>query len=96
MMLTRALLLLLAMMTGLSAAQAAENVRPIRGAPSLSAALAQVRVVTAELAEKREICVFARFNLIDQFVSAITDTPLPSECEAPIAPRTYKADRARE
>ncbi len=96
MMLTRALLLLLVMMTGLSAAQAAESARPIRGATDLSAALAQVRVVTAELAEKRDICAFARFNLIDQSVAAIANVPLPSPCRAPIVPRTYRADRTRE
>jgi hypothetical protein len=68
----------------------------MRGVPGLSAALAQTRVVTAELAAKRSICVFAHVNQIDRFVAVIKDNALALSCDAPIAPRTYQADRARE
>ena len=95
-MLKRALLLLLAMMTGLSVAQAAENVRPVHGAPGLSAAMAQTRVVTADKAAQRSVCAFSDINQIDHFdVTASKDFwVVPNG--APIAPRTYRADRARE
>ncbi len=95
MMLTRALLLLLVMMTGLSPAQAAENARPVRGTLSLSAALAQTRVVAAELVEKRNVCDFARVNQIDQFVTALVGNDLAPALAVPLAPRTYPSDRAR-
>lgn len=96
MMLTRALLLLLVMMTGFSTAQAAETVRPIGSTASLSAALAHTRIVTAELAEKRNICHFVCINRIDQFVTETANAGLASTREVPLAPRTYLADRARE
>jgi hypothetical protein len=96
MMLTRALLLLLAMMTGLSAAQAAENVRPVHGAPGLSAAMAQTRVVTAEKAAQRSVYAFSSISQIDHFDAAASKYLWVVPNDAPIAPRTYRADRARE
>lgn len=95
MMLTRALLLLLVMMAGFSPAHAADNMRPVRGTLSLSAALAQTRVVAAELVEKRHVSEFIRVNSIDQFVAALVGNELASAPNAPRAPRTYLADRAR-
>lgn len=95
-MLTRAFLLLLAMMTGLSAAQAAGTVRPICGAPGLSAAMAHTRVVTAEKAAQRNVCAFASAGRIDQFdTSGVAQFTIRFD-GSPIVPRTYRADRARE
>jgi hypothetical protein len=96
MMLTRAFLLLLAMMTGLSAAQAAENVRPVHGAPGLSAAMAQIRVVTAEKAAQRSVCAFSSISQIHHFDATASKHFWVVPNDAPIAPRTYRADRARE
>ena len=95
MMLTRAFLLLLVMMAGFSPAHAADNTHAARGALSLSAALAQTRVVAADLVEKRNICELARTNRIDQFVAALVVGAVAPASRAPMAPRTYLADRAR-
>jgi hypothetical protein len=94
-MLTRAFLLLLAMMTGLTASQAAERIRPEQGASALSAMLAKPSASASVRAETRQaifraavcakVCAFA--SVIDR-----VDQPYYS---APIAPRTYLADRSR-
>ncbi len=96
MMLTRALLLLLAMMTGLSAAQAAESARPVHGTPGLSVALASTHVAPTEYQAHRRVSAFVSVKRIDAFDRAAVQQNFFTNIEVPIAPRTHRADRARE
>jgi hypothetical protein len=95
-MFTRALLLLLAMMTGLSAAQAAEGVRQPRGTAEVSASASLPVSARAALDVKRQA--------LSQFATAFPtlELGLDTACAAPLlaySPAiacTHRADRARE
>ena len=94
-MLTRAFLILLAMMTGLTAAQAAEATRPAQSALTLTAPCnVQVSAEIALASKQRQrlqVALFAqpaRKNV--QRVAIKTN-----RSEAPPSQRTYISDRAR-
>ncbi len=97
MMLTRAFLLLLAMMTGLTAAQAAEKVRPANASISQEAG-SSLEVVSVDGFED-----FAKRAIASWCASRPTwpelecrNQPWPIlDISAP-APRIYRSDRARE
>ncbi len=93
-MLRRAFLLFLAMMTGLSAAQAAEGVRPHHDAVAM-AALASQRLGSASTVSRR-----AEVQVTSQRVGLCTGRPASDMIVAfatvPTVPCTYRSDRARE
>jgi hypothetical protein len=94
-MLTRAFLILLAMMTGLTAAQAAEAMRPAQNALSVSAshnAKANVEIV---LASKQQHRLKAQLNMRSvQSTVQIADVVIQEDVPDPM-PRTFISDRAR-
>jgi hypothetical protein len=96
MMLTRAFLLLLAMMTGLSTAQAAENVRAVQGAPGLTMTVASQSVAPTLSKAHRCVSEFVSVRRIDHFDPETAVERIDLASEMALAPRTYRADRARE
>ncbi len=95
-MIRRAFLLLLAMMTGFSAAQAAETSRPVHGAPGISVAAALMHTTPAEFQAHRRVSAYVSVKRIDAFDRADAGDHGVSYIEMPPAPRTCRADRARE
>ena len=95
-MLTRALLLLLAMMTGLSAAQAAERVRPAHGLTGVSAAVAQTLGVASEIQAKRQASSYVVTAERDWPVAALAKCAVLTANAPPAIHCTHRADRARE
>jgi hypothetical protein len=96
MMLTRAFLLLLAMMTGLSAAQAEERLRPAQGSVGISMsnavrAFAAVEKVAEAPASRRFV---GAQGLQTRRPSDIV-TPVPVAITAPHS-TVFRSDRARE
>ena len=96
-MLTRAFLILLAMMTGLTAAQAAEAMRPAQNALSVSTsndvqACAEVALASKQLHRLR----IASLTLPTEYAYAIqlADTRVREDALAPMQ-RTFISDRAR-
>jgi hypothetical protein len=94
-MLTRAFLILLAMMTGLNAAQAAEATRPAQNPLSVSAshnAKANVEIV---LATKQQNRLKAASNMrLVQSIAHVADIKTQQDVLEPM-PRTFISDRAR-
>lgn len=94
-MLTRAFLILLAMMTGLTAAQAAEAMRPAQNALSVSTPKdAQACVEVALASKQRYRLHITSFTRSEEHVVQIADTKVKEDACAPM-PRTYISDRAR-
>jgi hypothetical protein len=96
MMFTRAILLLLAMMTGLSAAQAAERARPVHGNPGVSAA--HFGAVSTEAV--RSVKTQAGVEIAGQ-KNAFVEVVILADCQdrllaLPSLKCTYRSDRARE
>jgi uncharacterized membrane protein len=93
-MLTRAFLILLAMMTGLNAAQAAEVVHPAQNALSVSAsrdAKANVEIVLASKQHRLK----AQSNMRSTHsIAQVADVPKQKDMLEPM-PRTFISDRAR-
>jgi hypothetical protein len=96
MMITRAFLLLLAMMTGLSAAQAAEAVRPVRDSAGISASvIGQINPDQVRAAKSQNASRFASQVEDYVFQPAIVDS-LDRIQALPADRVTYRSDRARE
>jgi hypothetical protein len=96
MMLTRAFLLLLAMMTGLSAAQAEERLRPSQGNVGISMTNAVRDFAAAE--KVAEAPAFRRFVSVSRNQ---TNRPAHGTRLAPVAPDSplatvFRSDRSRE
>jgi hypothetical protein len=96
MMFTRAFLLLLAMMTGLSAAQAAETVRPVHGSSGVSA----VQIGTASTDAVRSAITQAGVEIAGHEKGLLAELIL-ADCQdrilsLPAINCTYRSDRARE
>jgi hypothetical protein len=94
-MLTRAFLILLAMMTGLTAAQAAAAMRPAQNAFSVSIsndaqACAEV-ALASKLLHRLHTTAFARS---EDYILQVADTSVRDDTRAPM-PRTFISDRAR-
>lgn len=94
-MLTRAFLILLAMMTGLTAAQAAEATRPAQNAPTLSAPRdVQVSAEIALASKQRQRLQVALFaQPARKTVQRVTIKT--NRAETRLSQRTYISDRAR-
>jgi hypothetical protein len=94
-MLTRAFLILLAMMTGLNAAQAAEATRPAQNALSVSASHSAKANVEIVLASKQQHRLQAASNIrsVPSIIQA-ADTAIQKDVLDPM-PRTFVSDRAR-
>jgi pterin-4a-carbinolamine dehydratase len=96
MMITRAFLLLLAMMTGLSAAQAAEAARPVQEASGVSSLIAGQVSPDLVRATKTQISShIASFSTAFSFVASIDDS-VERLAHLPAVSKTYRSDRARE
>jgi hypothetical protein len=94
-MLTRAFLILLAMMTGLTAAQAAKAVRPAQNALSVSTPKdAQACAEVALASKQRHRLHIALFARSEEHVIQVADTRLSHDTLAP-QQRTFISDRAR-
>jgi len=94
-MLTRAFLILLAMMTGLTAAQAAEVMRPAQNALSVSTSNDVQACAEVALASKqRHRLHIASLTLSTAYVIQLADTRVREDALAPM-PRTFISDRAR-
>jgi hypothetical protein len=94
-MLTRAFLILLAMMTGLTAAQAAEAMRPAQNALSVSTPKdAQACAEVALASKQRHRLHIASFTQSEDYIIQSTDTSVRDNTRAP-TPRTFISDRAR-
>jgi hypothetical protein len=94
-MLTRAFLILLAMMTGLTAAQAAEAMRPAQNALSVSASKnAQACAEVALASKQRHRLHIPSFARSEDYALQIIDTSVRDDTRAPM-PRTFISDRAR-
>jgi hypothetical protein len=94
-MLTRAFLILLAMMTGLSAAQAAEAVRPPQNALSVSTPKnAQACAEVALASKQRHRLHIATFTRSAEYIIQVADTRVVEDTLAPTQ-RTFISDRAR-
>ncbi len=94
-MLTRAFLILLAMMTGLTAAQAAEAMCPAQNALSVSTsndvqACAEVALAT----KQRHGLHIASLVLTTEYVIQVADTRVRKDALPPMQ-RTFISDRAR-
>ena len=90
-MMTRAFLLLLVMMTGLSAAQAAESGRPAQ----MNAAVMTARAVDADQGAKRQVVLYAMIPQCNWFVRPGTGHMLVTSIAAPLVPCTQISDRIR-
>jgi hypothetical protein len=94
-MLTRAFLILLAMMTGLTAAQAAEAVRPAQNALSVSSSNNVKACAEVALAAKqRHRLQTASFTRSVEHIIQVADTRVKEDTLAPMQ-RTFISDRAR-
>jgi hypothetical protein len=94
-MLTRAFLILLAMMTGLTAAQAAEAVRPAQNALSVSTSNdAQAYAEVALASKQRHRLYITSFTRLEEYIIQVADTRLREDTYAPMQ-RTFISDRAR-
>jgi hypothetical protein len=94
-MLTRAFLILLAMMTGLTAAQAAEAMRPSQNALSVSSSKHVQACVEVALASKRRHRLhIASLTQPTDYVIQAADTRVREGALAPMQ-RTFISDRAR-
>ncbi len=90
-MMTRAFLLLLAMMTGLSAAQAAESVRPAQ----MNAAVMTAHAVDADLGAKRQVVSYAIVPQCEWSVRPDTGHMRVTSIAAPLVPCIQISDRIR-
>jgi hypothetical protein len=94
-MLTRAFLILLAMMTGLTAAQAAEAMRPAQNALSVSTPKnAQACAEVALASKQRHRLHIASFTRSTDYIIQVADTSVREDTLAPMQ-RTFISDRAR-
>jgi hypothetical protein len=94
-MLTRAFLILLAMMTGLTVAQAAEAVRPAQNALSVSTSNdTQVCAEVALASKQRHRLHIATFTRSAEYIVQVADTSVREDTLAPMQ-RTFISDRAR-
>lgn len=94
-MLTRAFLILLAMMTGLTAAQAAEAMRPAPNALSVSTSKhAQACAEVALASKRRHRLHIASLTQSTNYVIQAADTIVTKNALAPMQ-RTFISDRAR-
>ena len=94
-MLTRAFLILLAMMTGLTAAQAAEAMRPAHNALSVSTSNDVQACAEVALASKqRHRLHIASLTLPTAYVIHVANTIVREDALAPMQ-RTFISDRAR-
>ena len=94
-MLTRAFLILLAMMTGLTAAQAAEAMCPSQNALSVSTSKDVQACAEVALASKqRHRLRLASLTLSTDYVIQVADTRVREYALAPMQ-RTFISDRAR-
>ncbi len=94
-MLTRAFLILLAMMTGLTAAQAAEAMRPAQNALSVSTSSNVQACAEVALASKqRHRLHIASLARSTEYVIQLADTRVREDALAPMQ-RTFISDRAR-
>lgn len=90
-MMTRAFLLLLAMMTGLSAAQAAQSGRPAQ----MNAAVITARAVDADLGAQRQVVPYAMVPQCDWSVRPDTGHMRGTSIAAPLVPCIQISDRIR-
>lgn len=94
-MLTRAFLILLAMMTGLTAAQAAEAICPAQNALSVSTSSnVQVCAEVALASKQRHRLHIVSLTLATEYVIQLADTRVREDALAPMQ-RTFISDRAR-
>lgn len=94
-MLTRAFLILLAMMTGLTAAQAAEAMRPAQNALSVSTSNDAQACAEVALASKQRHCFhIASFTRSEEYIIQVADKRVRKDTRAPMQ-RTFISDRAR-
>jgi hypothetical protein len=94
-MLTRAFLILLAMMTGLTAAQAAEAMRPAQNALSVSSSKDTQACAEVALAAKQRRCLhIISFARSEDYIIQVADVSVREDTLAPM-PRTFISDRAR-
>ncbi len=94
-MLTRAFLILLAMMTGLTAAQAADAMRPAQNSLSVSTSNDVKACAEVALASKqRHRLHIASLILTTEYVIQVTDMRVREDALAPMQ-RTFISDRAR-
>jgi hypothetical protein len=95
-MITRFFLLLLAMISGVSAAQAADGARPVQSAVGSSAALTVSGVKMAAAFERAVYVVRPLFVEPVSFTGSVKAEALPQYKEADLFPRTYPGDRTRQ
>jgi hypothetical protein len=94
-MLTRAFLILLAMMTGLTAAQAAEAMRPAQNALSVSSSKDAQACAEVALAAKQRRCLhITSFARSEDYIIQVADTSVSDNTLTPLQ-RTFISDRAR-
>jgi hypothetical protein len=94
-MLTRAFLILLAMMTGLTAAQAVEAMSPAQNALSVSTPKDAQTCAEVALAAKQQRCLHIKsFTRSEEHVVQVADARVRDDTLAPLQ-RTYISDRAR-
>jgi hypothetical protein len=95
-MMSRILLLLLALITGLSATQAAAGVRHPQSAEGMAAAAAD-RVVDAEASQHQYLTVDRKARPDGAALGPILDVPVATgDPDLPVLQRVSRADRARE
>ncbi len=94
MMLTRAILLLLAMMTGLSAAQAEERLRPAQGSVGISRSQGEHSNAVAEMVADAAVAQ-QRSTETKYRILLATELQDRSSISAPIQ-TVYRSDRALE
>jgi hypothetical protein len=95
-MFTRAFLILLAMMTGLSAAQAAESVRPAQNTVDVRAAYVRQQTQSLLTAAKRQVSTHAMALAASPVGLASTDDAADRVLRLPHLRCTFLSDRARE
>jgi hypothetical protein len=95
-MITRFFLFVLAMISGVSAAQAADGARPAQSAVGSSAALAVAGTKVAAAFERAVYSVRPVFVAPASFTGSEETPILSQQIEAAIFPRTYPGDRTRQ
>jgi hypothetical protein len=95
-MITRAFLFLLAMLTGFSAAQAADTLRPAQSAIGSAAISSATIAASVSEFERRADVQVSHPQASSVFATLIEVQYSPSADQIAPSPRTYRSDRSRQ
>ncbi len=95
-MITRAFLFLLAMLTGFSAAQAAETLRPAQSAIGSAAISSATIAASVSVFERRAVVQVSHPQAFSLVATLIDVQSAPSVDQIAPSPRTYRSDRSRQ